>query len=146
MGRAIALAVSAMLAAVLSGCAGAADRTPSLTQLPVPPASTPAESPPGPGATTPQAATAAPDVPAAPASPVTGIVVSVDSAGLADVRGFQLRTADGVVLDLAIGRLENGAEFPPGHLAEHAASSDPVRVYFREEAGTLVVYRIEDAG
>lgn len=143
MGRAIALAVSAMLAAVLSGCAGAADRTPSLTQLPVPPASTPAESPPGPGATSPQAATAAPD---APASPVTGIVVSVDSAGLADVRGFQLRTADGVVLDLAIGRLENGAEFPPGHLAEHAASSDPVRVYFREEAGTLVVYRIEDAG
>ena len=44
-----------------------------------------------------------------------------------------------------IGTLENGAEFPPGHLAEHLATSSPVRVYFRAEGPDLVVYRLEDA-
>ena len=81
-----------------------------------------------------------------PLSPVVGVLVAVDSAGLADVRGFALRLVDGRVVDFKIGTLENGAEFPPGHLAEHLASSDPVRVFFRPETAGLVVYRIEDAG
>jgi hypothetical protein len=79
-------------------------------------------------------------------SPVDGIVLSVDSAGLGDVRGFTLRpngseTGFGFVL----GDLENAAEFSPSHLAEHQASSTPIRVYFRVEGGERVVYRLEDA-
>ncbi len=142
-----------MLAVVIAmaGCAGSADRTPSLTPLPAAPSESGVVSggTSGPGATSaPSTAPAnptAPGTPAVPDSPVTGVVISVDSAGLADVRGFALRTFDGVVVDLTIGRLENGAEFPPGHLAEHIATLDPVRVFFRNEGGRLVVYRIEDA-
>jgi hypothetical protein len=83
--------------------------------------------------------------PATLASPVTGVVVKIDSQGLTKVRGFTLRTDSGEEIPFTIGMLENGAEFPPGHLAEHMSTSSPVRVSFRDEAGTLVVYRIEDA-
>ncbi|HYM84850.1 MAG TPA: hypothetical protein VEY67_11940 [Candidatus Dormibacteraeota bacterium] len=81
-----------------------------------------------------------------PASPVVGVVTKVDSAGLDKVSGFTLRTQDGQVLVVAIGVLENGAQFPPGHLAEHLATAAPVRVWFRDEGARLVAYRIEDAG
>jgi hypothetical protein len=80
------------------------------------------------------------------ASPVTGVVVSVDSAGLSKVTGFTLRLPDGTQQAFRIGVLENGAEFPPGHLQEHALTAAPVRVSFRREGADLVVYRIEDAG
>lgn len=79
-------------------------------------------------------------------SPVIGRVVVVDSEGLSKVRGFTLRTDAGTELAFVIGSLENGAEFPPGHLAEHLATASPVRVFFRETGGARVVYRIEDAG
>ena len=81
-----------------------------------------------------------------PASPVVGVVLKVDSAGLDKVSGFTLRTDAGQTLPLSIGILENGAQFPPGHLAEHLATATPVRVWFRDESGKLIVYRIEDAG
>jgi hypothetical protein len=99
------------------------------------------------GSTTPQAtATAgAEGSPATLASPVTGVVVKIDSQGLTKVRGFTLRTDSGEEIPFTIGTLENGADFPPGHLAEHMSTSSRVRVFFRDEAGTLVVYRIEDA-
>ena len=77
-------------------------------------------------------------------SPAVGIVTSVDSGGLGDVRGFELRTAEGIGLELEIGDLENPVEFPPAHLAEHKATSSPVRAFFRCEKERLVVYRIED--
>lgn len=80
-----------------------------------------------------------------PASPVVGVVTRVEASGLAAVSGFTLRTTDGVVLDFAIGTLENGAEFPPGHLAEHQATAEAVRVSFRVEGSRLVAYRIDDA-
>ena len=83
---------------------------------------------------------------AVPASPVTGVVIKVDSAGLDKVTGFSLRTDAGQTLALSIGILENGAQFPPGHLAEHLATAVPVRAWFRDDGGKLVVYRIEDAG
>jgi hypothetical protein len=90
---------------------------------------------------------ASPDAsPPAPASPVVGVVTKVDSAGLDKVSGFTLRTNAGQTLVFTIGTLENGAQFPPGHLAEHLATGAPVRVSFRETGGQLVVYRIEDAG
>lgn len=90
-------------------------------------------------------ASSAPAASSIPASPVVGVVTHVDASGLASVAGFTLRTADGRVLDLAIGTLENGAEFPPGHLAEHQATAAPVRVSFRAEGSRLVAYRIDDA-
>ena len=79
------------------------------------------------------------------ASPVTGVLVKIDSHGLTKVRGFTLRTDAAAEIPFTIGTLENGAEFPPGHLAEHMSTSSPVHVFFRDEGGTLVVYRIEDA-
>jgi hypothetical protein len=75
----------------------------------------------------------------------TGVVVDVDAAGLTDVRGFTLRTADGVETGFRIGRLENGADFPPGHLVEHVATSEPVKVFYRDEGGQRVAFRLEDA-
>ncbi|HSL97303.1 MAG TPA: hypothetical protein VK831_01905, partial [Candidatus Deferrimicrobiaceae bacterium] len=79
-------------------------------------------------------------------SPVTGVVIAVDSAGLADVRSFTLRTDSGFAYQFEIGALENATEFPLGHLGEHLATSEPVRVWFRDDAQGRVAYRIEDAG
>jgi len=79
-------------------------------------------------------------------SPVDGVIVSVDASGLADVRGFVLRTAGGFAFDFTLGDLENATQFPPGHLAEHQATSQPVRVFFRVEGDARLVYRLEDAG
>ena len=87
-----------------------------------------------------------PSVVVVPDSPVAGIVLSVDSSGLTDVRGFALRSNSGETLAFVIGQLENGDEFPPGHLAEHQAAASPILVFSREENDQLVVFRIEDAG
>jgi hypothetical protein len=81
-----------------------------------------------------------------PQSPVAGVVVAIDSQGLAKVRGFTLRTSSGVDLAFVIGLLDNGADFPPGHLAEHQATLQPILVWFKVEGGKLVVYHLEDAG
>jgi hypothetical protein len=74
-----------------------------------------------------------------------GIVSSIESEGLTNVRGFTLLTPDGRELEFAIGTLQNGAEFPPGHLAEHQAVAAPIRVWYRTESGALVAFRLEDA-
>jgi hypothetical protein len=74
-----------------------------------------------------------------------GIVVSVDSASLTNVRAFAIRTPDGRTIQFRIGRLENGAEFPPGHLAEHKATAAPIRVTYRDENGEHVAFRLDDA-
>jgi len=80
-----------------------------------------------------------------PNSPVDGVVVSVTSTGLDSVTGFTLRTTGGVLYRFEIGTLENGAEFPPGHLTEHQATAEPVRVTFMVRGGAAVATRIEDA-
>ena len=74
-----------------------------------------------------------------------GIVSSINSEGLTNVRGFRLLMPDGRELQFAIGTLENGAEFPPGHLAEHQALASPIRVWYRTDGDTLVAFRLEDA-
>jgi hypothetical protein len=79
------------------------------------------------------------------ASPVDGIVLTVDAASLTDVRGFTLRTDGGFAFTFVLGQLENVTEFSPSHLAEHQASSEPIRVWFRTEGGERVAYRLEDA-
>jgi hypothetical protein len=79
------------------------------------------------------------------ADQAVGVVVGVEAEGLADVQAFTLRTADGAALEFTIGALENGAEFPPGHLVEHQATAQQVRVWYRTEDGRKVAIRLEDA-
>ncbi|MFL5779042.1 MAG: hypothetical protein ACJ761_08885 [Chloroflexota bacterium] len=82
----------------------------------------------------------APDV-----AQLDGVVVGVESQGLDRVGAFTLRAADGRTIRFRIGVLENGAQFPPGHLAEHQATAQKVRVTYRTEGSDLVAYRLEDA-
>ena len=81
----------------------------------------------------------------APRQTETGLVTAVDAFGLTDVRGFTIRTDDGGTVVFRIGALENGAQFPPGHLLEHKATGVKVVVTYRQESGELVAIRIEDA-
>lgn len=76
---------------------------------------------------------------------VEGVVVSVRSTSLADVSSFTIRTSDGMLIEFGLEALENGAEFPPGHLTEHAATSAPVVVTYRDVAGRHLAIRIVDA-
>jgi hypothetical protein len=81
-----------------------------------------------------------------PPSPVDGVVVRVDSSGLNAVRSFTLRTTDGTQLKFDLSQLQNGTEFPPGHLTEHAATAQAIRVDFRPgDGGVLFATRLEDA-
>ena len=73
-----------------------------------------------------------------------GVVTRVDAVSLTDVRAFTIRTPDGRTVNFRIGALENGTQFPPGHLGEHAATATPVRVTYREEGGELVAVRLDD--
>jgi len=75
----------------------------------------------------------------------TGVVIAVDAASLTDVRGFTIRTADGRTVVFRLGELENGTEFPPGHLGEHVATAVPVLVTYRDDGGDRVVVRLDDA-
>ncbi len=77
---------------------------------------------------------------------VEGVVVAVDSSGLAAVSGFTLRRPGGETLEFRLGELENGMDFPPGHLAEHQATAQPVVVYYRVEGNERFAVRLEDAG
>ncbi len=141
MSRPVALAIGLLLAtaATLAGCSGSSSPSP-LPSASIGPAVTA-----GPTLAPTPSPTVSPS-PSAPASPVEGVVTKIDATGLDKVNGFTIRTADGASLTFRIGTLENGAEFPPGHLKEHQATSSPVRVFFRPDGSDLVVYRIEDAG
>lgn len=96
------------------------------------------------GSGVPPGSTFAPGRPV-PTSPVEGVVVRVETTGLNDFRGFQLRTDTGDVHVFTLGRLENAAEFPPNHLPEHMAAADRLRVSFEVVDGALVVHRIDHA-
>ncbi len=124
------LAVVVIVAAVLAGCSGAAE-TPPVAAFTRPPASS--------------IQAGAPTASDLPDSPIAGVLTSIDATGLTEVHGFTLRTVAGQDLTFVMGTLENGDEFPPGHLNEHLAAVAPVLVYFKVEDGKLVVYRLEDA-
>jgi hypothetical protein len=79
------------------------------------------------------------------ASSVIGVVVGVQSEGLDRVRGFTVRTQDAATVAFTVGDLENGAAFPPGHLVEHQATAQPVRVWYVVDGRTNMAIRIEDA-
>ena len=119
------------VASFLAACAGAAETPPPAAFTPAP-------------VTSGQPGSA--DASEIPASPIAGLIVKVDSAGLNQVRGFTLQTDSGQTLEFVLGTLDNGTEFPPGHLVEHQTTADPVLVFFRQEGGKLVVYHLEDAG
>jgi hypothetical protein len=79
------------------------------------------------------------------ATAVVGVIVGVQSEGLDRVSEFTLRTTDQGSIVFTIGDLENGVEFPPGHLVEHQATAQPIRVWYRMEGDTKVAIRLEDA-
>ena len=83
--------------------------------------------------------------PAAATSPMTGVPIDIEAAGLSQVTAFTIRTNAGAEQRFLVGTLENAVDFPPGHLAEHLATSSPIRVFFRVEGSDLVAYRLEDA-
>jgi hypothetical protein len=85
-----------------------------------------------------------PDRPAG-TTDMTGVVVGVDSQGLADVRGFTLRLRDGQLVEFSLRALQNGTEFAPGHLAVHQATAEPVRVWWRMEGAERLAIQLEDA-
>jgi len=75
---------------------------------------------------------------------VDGVAIQVESSGIGSVAGFTLRTADGRQLRFGLGQLGNPTQFAPGHLAEHVATSQPIRVWYRETAGGLEALWLED--
>ncbi len=77
---------------------------------------------------------------------VQGVVIKVDSAGLTDVRSFTIRTSGDTNTVFDLSKLQNGAQFAPGHLVEHQASSTPIRVWFRTDGGINYALWLEDAG
>lgn len=79
------------------------------------------------------------------ASSVIGVIVGVESEGLDRVRGFSVRTQDGSTVAFSLGTLENGVAFPPGHLVEHQATAQLVRIWYVTEGDAKVAIRIEDA-
>lgn len=85
------------------------------------------------------------DKPPPGTSSVVGVVVEVTATSLTDVCCFKLRTSGGEIVAFDLSGLENGVEFPPGHLAEHQATAQPIRVWYRGPAGALVATRLEDA-
>lgn len=78
-------------------------------------------------------------------SPITGVVVHVESTGLNQVTSFDLRTTDGEVYTFELSRLEPDSQFPPGHLTEHQAGAEPIRVHFTVDGQTIFAARLEDA-
>jgi hypothetical protein len=89
---------------------------------------------------TPAVSTPPPDTTA-----VVGVIVAVDARTLTDVRSFDLRTASGQIMTFGLSELQNGVQFPPGHLAEHKLTAAPVRVWYRSSGGQLLAIRLEDA-
>jgi len=77
-------------------------------------------------------------------STATGVVVAVESASLTDVKAFTIRESGGRTRRFVVGALQNGTEFPPGHLVEHIASGVPVVVTWRDEDGVAIAIRIVD--
>lgn len=79
------------------------------------------------------------------AESLVGVVVEVNATSLSDVCCFKLRTADGAVLDFELAPGAMGPNFPPGHLVEHQATAQPVRVWYRGGIDSRLAFLVEDA-
>lgn len=75
-----------------------------------------------------------------------GVVVGIEQVSITDVRGFSLRTADGITSSYLIdsSRLTPDS-FVPGHLREHRALATPVCVTFRPAEAPAVALTLRDA-
>jgi hypothetical protein len=127
----VTLRATGALAVVLAGLVVGAC-SPAPTQSPGPLATGASSTPAGSG-------------PTDASSPVVGVPIDIEAEGFTKVTAFTIRTDAGEQLRFRMGTLENGAEFPPNHLAEHLAGSTKVRAFFRPEGADRVVYRLEDA-
>lgn len=78
-----------------------------------------------------------------PRAEVVGVVVDVQGAGLGEVESFSLKRGDRTLEIFIDPRADYS--FPPAHLHDHLASSQPVRVETEERDGRLVALAIEDA-
>ena len=75
-----------------------------------------------------------------------GVVVGIDQASITDVRGFTLRTSDGVTSAFVVVPARLAADsFVPGHLREHRALATPVCVTFRPAESPAVALDLRDA-
>lgn len=77
----------------------------------------------------------------APPQSATGVVISAEGPDAAQVDRFSLRTNDGRVLLLTVGRLDisNGG-LPAPHLREHLVTGVPITVFYY---GTEIVRYID---
>lgn len=78
-----------------------------------------------------------------PPSEVTGVVVDVESAGLGAVRSFELKKGADTYQIFIDPAVDYG--FDVGHLTEHLASGDPVRVEIDQRGDRLFARSIDDA-
>lgn len=74
---------------------------------------------------------------------LTGVIVGVDSAGLGDIRSFELKKGDETWLIFIDPQVDYG--FDVGHLSEHLSSGQPVTVEIDARAGKLFASSIGDA-
>jgi hypothetical protein len=85
---------------------------------------------------------------AAGSQTVHGVLLEVQSASIQRVERFTLRTDAGQEMAfVAAPDFNAGAShaMTPGHMRQHMALADPVRVTYREENGTLVALSATDA-
>ena len=73
---------------------------------------------------------------------ITGVVVHIDSQALGSIDDFTVRR-EGRNLEISVIE-DTDFAFAPGHLQEHLATSEPVRVEVKRENDRLVALRVED--
>ena len=78
---------------------------------------------------------------------VTGVVTSVDASSLTKLNGFTLHTDDNRTLVFKVAPdadrdPQNG--FVAGHLRTHALAATKVKIFYREENGQLLAFRLEN--
>jgi hypothetical protein len=74
---------------------------------------------------------------------LVGPVIEIDSRGIGEVRGFQMR--DGGATHRVFLDPEATYDFPPDHLIEHLATGQPVRVEYERRGGRIVAVTLGDA-
>jgi hypothetical protein len=84
----------------------------------------------------------APQSPPAAQSEVTGVVLDVTAASLALIETFSVQDAGGATWNF---RAEGYKGWLPSHVRDHMVQGAPITVTYHEEAGVLMVDKIEDA-
>ncbi|HYZ46459.1 MAG TPA: hypothetical protein VE712_02220 [Actinomycetota bacterium] len=74
---------------------------------------------------------------------MTGVVVKVESVSLGDVKSFTLRS-EGRNYVVYLGP-DADLAFPPAHLNEHLATSQPVKVELDRRRGRYFALSVRDA-